>query len=62
VNLSLNNPKLVASGSSTVFTNATVIGNPEYMRISGNGTLKVKMAGNYDTLIGPLVWEVNYGQ
>jgi len=33
VRLTLSDPKLIASGSSTVVTNATVIGHPEYMRI-----------------------------
>jgi hypothetical protein len=60
--MSLTNPKLVSSGSPTSLTNATVIGHPEYMRISGNGTLNVNMAGNNETFSGPLVWEVNYGQ
>jgi CrtC N-terminal lipocalin domain len=61
VRLTLSDPKLIASGSSTAITNATVIGHPEYMRISGNGELNVNVAGTNETESGPIIWEVNYG-
>lgn len=61
VRLTLTNPKLIASGSSTIDTNSTVIGHPEYMRISGNGALNVNVGGVNETESAPTLWEVNYG-
>jgi len=61
VRLTLSNPKLLVPGSSTAITNSTVIGHPEYMRISGNGELNVNMAGANETFTAPMIWEVNYG-
>jgi hypothetical protein len=42
-------------------TNATIVGTPEYMRLSGNGTLNVNIDGNNETATTPAVWEVQYG-
>jgi predicted secreted hydrolase len=61
VNLALTNPKIVQAGSSVVCINATIVGTPEYLRLSGNGTLNVNIAGTNETVSGPAVWEVNYG-
>ena len=35
VNLAFTNPKIVQAGSPVVRTNATIFGNPEYLRLSG---------------------------
>ncbi|MGE5661704.1 MAG: hypothetical protein ACM3X1_05600, partial [Ignavibacteriales bacterium] len=61
VKLSLTNPKIVRAASPIVVTNATIYGNPEYLRLSGNGTLNANIGGKNETTIGPAVWEVNYG-
>ena len=61
VNLALTNPKIVQAGRSVVRTDATIVGTPEYLRLSGNGTLNVNIAGANETESGPAVWEVNYG-
>ena len=61
VNLLFTNPKIVQAGSPVVRTNATIIGNPEYLRLSGNGTLNVNIAGKNETFSTPIVVEVNYG-
>jgi hypothetical protein len=45
VRLTLTDGTLISSGSSTIITNSTVIGHPEYMRISGNGELDVNIGG-----------------
>jgi hypothetical protein len=42
-------------------TNATILGNPEYMRFNGNGELNVNVGGVNETASGPIIWEVNYG-
>ena len=42
VNLTCTSPKVVQAGSSVVCTNATIVGTPGYLRLSGcNGTLKI---------------------
>lgn len=61
VKLSLTNPKIVRAASPIVVTNATIYGNPEYLRLSGDGTLNVNIGGKNETTTGPVVWEVNYG-
>jgi hypothetical protein len=61
VNLALTNPEIVQAGSSVVRTKATIVGTPEYLRLSGNGTLNVNIGGNNETASTPAVWEVQYG-
>jgi hydroxyneurosporene synthase CrtC len=61
VNLVFTNPKIVQAGSPVVRTNATIFGNPEYLRLSGNGTLNVNIAGKNETFSTPIVVEINYG-
>jgi hypothetical protein len=61
VNLVLTNPKWDQAGSPDAVTNATIFGNPEYLRLSGNDTLSVNIAGKNETTSAPTVWEVNYG-
>ena len=61
VNLVFTNPKIVQAGSPVVRTNATIFGNPEYLRLSGKGTLNVNIAGNNETSSTPIVVEINYG-
>lgn len=56
VRLTLSEPKLIASGSSTTGAKSTIIGLPEYMRLSGNGELNVNVAGVYETESGPIIW------
>ena len=60
VNLVFTNPKIVQFVSPVVGTNATIFGNPEYMRLSGNGTLNVNIAGKNETSSAPIVVEVSY--
>ena len=43
--LALTDGTLISSGTSTVVTNSTVIGHPEYIRISGNWELDVNIGG-----------------
>ncbi len=62
VDLSLTNPEIVQAGSSVIISNATIFGNPEYLRLSGNATLNVNMGGTNETASGPAVWEVNYAR
>jgi predicted secreted hydrolase len=61
VNLALTSPKIVQAGSSVIRTNATIVGTPEYLRLSGNGTLNVNIGGKNETSSTPAVWEVQYG-
>lgn len=61
VDLSLTNPEVVQAGSPVIISNATIFGDPEYLRLSGNATLDVNFNGTNETATGPAVWEVNYG-
>ena len=61
INLVFTNPKIVQAGSPVVRTNATIFGNPEYLRLSGNGTFNVNIAGKNETSSTPIVVEINYG-
>nr|WP_226987263.1 lipocalin-like domain-containing protein [Candidatus Nitrososphaera evergladensis] len=61
VRLTLSDPHLIVAGSSTVVTNATALGHPEYLRFKGTGELSVNIAGSSETLRGPIIWEINYG-
>jgi hypothetical protein len=58
--LTLTNPKIVSAKSPVVNTNATIYGNPEYMRLSGTGTLNVQWKGTNETASAPAIWEVTY--
>ena len=60
VDLAFTNPKIVLDGSPVVRTNATIFGNPEYVRLSGNGTLNVNIAGKNETSSAPIMLEVSY--
>jgi predicted secreted hydrolase len=62
VDLSLTNPEIVQAGSPVIISNATIFGNPEYLRLSGNATLNVNFNGSNETATGPAVWEVNYAR
>ena len=61
VSLTLSEPKLLVVRDPAMVTNATIVGTPEYMRLSGNGTLNVNIDGNNETATTPAVWEVQYG-
>jgi len=60
VNLLFTNPKLIQAGSPVAVSNATIYGNPEYLRLSGNATLSVNLSGKNETASAPTVLEVNY--
>jgi len=60
--LTFTDPKIVAANSPVYNTNATINGNPEYMRLSGNGTLNVQWKGTNETASAPAIWEVFYAQ
>ena len=58
--LTLTNPSIVAAQNTIVNTNATIYGNPQYMRLQGTGTLNVQWEGNNETASAPAIWEVSY--
>jgi hypothetical protein len=56
--LTLTNPKIVVAVTPVVDTNATINGYPQYIRLSGTGTLNVNWAGSNES--APAIWEVSY--
>jgi hypothetical protein len=52
---------ILKSFNPVVRTNATIFGNPEYLRLSGNATLNVNIAGKNETSSTLIVVEVNFG-
>ena len=58
--LTLTNPTIVAAVTPVVNTNATIYGNPQYMRLEGTGTLNVQWEGSNETASAPAIWEVTY--
>ena len=58
--LTLTNPSIVAAQNTIVNTNATIYGNPQYMRLQGTGTLNVQWEGSNETASAPAIWEVSY--
>jgi hypothetical protein len=56
VTLTLTNPKILQAANLVAVTNATIYGNPEYFRLSGNATLNVNIGGTNETESGPAVW------
>ena len=58
--LTLTNPSIIAHPPTTVNTNATIYGTPEYMRLAGTGTLNVQWNGSNETASAPAIWEVSY--
>ncbi len=58
--LTLTNPSIIASPPTIVNTNATIYGNPQYMRLAGTGTLNVQWEGSNETASEPAIWEVSY--
>jgi hypothetical protein len=58
--LTLTNPSIISAKSPVVNTNATIYGNPVYMRLEGTGTLNVQWKGTNETASAPAIWEVTY--
>jgi predicted secreted hydrolase len=58
--LTLTDPKIVSAVNPVVNTNATIYGNPQYMRLEGTGTLNVQWEGSNETASAPAIWEVTY--
>jgi hypothetical protein len=58
--LTLTDPKIISAVDPVVNTNATMYGNPEYMRLGGKGTLNVQWKGTNETASAPAIWEVTY--
>jgi len=58
--LTLTDPSIVAAENPTVNTNATMYGDPLYMRLQGTGTLNVQWDGTNETASAPAIWEVTY--
>lgn len=58
--LTLTDPKIVSARSPVDNTNATMYGNPEYLRLSGTGKLNVQWNGTNETASAPAIWEVSY--
>jgi len=58
--LTLTDPKPISAVSPIVNTNATIYGNPEYIRLGGKGTLNVQWKGTNETASAPAIWEDNY--
>lgn len=58
--LTLTNPKILVAVSPVVNTNATINGDPQYIRLNGTGTLNVNWTGSNETASAPAIWEVIY--
>jgi predicted secreted hydrolase len=56
--LTLTNPSIVAAVDPVVNTNATIYGDPLYLRLQGTGTLNVQWEGTNETASAPAIWEV----
>jgi hypothetical protein len=62
VQISLSNPKVVHDSSPVDKVNATVVGNPHYMRLEVDAKMIVNVGGENATLEGPAVYEILYAQ
>ena len=58
--LTLTDHKPISAVSPVVNTNATIYGNPEYIRLGGKGTLNVQWKETNETASAPAIWEDNY--
>ena len=58
--LTLTDPSIVSAVDPVVNTNATILGDPLYLRLQGTGTLNVQWDGSNETASAPAIWEVTY--
>ena len=58
--LTLTDPSIITALDPVVNTNATILGDPLYMRLQGTGTLNVQWEGSNETTSAPAIWEVSY--
>jgi hypothetical protein len=58
--LTLTDPEIIVAKNPVTNSNATVYGEPQYMRLGGTGTLNVQWEGTNETASEPAIWEVFY--